>query len=90
VELVDALRPTVVPLHAFLAETVEILVAGWPARGRRRHVLAAAVRHAVDFHTWRSLAADKGLTRAEAVELATALVEGAAASRRRAAGSRAA
>jgi AcrR family transcriptional regulator len=88
VELVDALRPTIVPLRAFLAEAVEILVAGWSARGRRRHVLTAAVRHAVDFHTWRSLTADNGLRRAEAVELATALVEGAAGSRRRAAGSR--
>ena len=49
VELVDALRPTIVPLQAFLAEAAEILAAGRPTRGRRRRVLAAAVRHAVDF-----------------------------------------
>ena len=84
-ELIDALRPTLVPLQGFLAEAAEILAAGRPARGRRRHVLAAALRHAVDFHTWRSIAADTGLGRAEAIELVTALVEAAAAPRRRAA-----
>lgn len=83
-ELVDALRPTLVPLQAFLAEAAEILAAGWPTRGRRRHVLAAALRHAVDFPTWRSLAADRRITRAEAVELVTALVEAAAAQQQRA------
>jgi AcrR family transcriptional regulator len=85
VELVDALRPTIVPWQAFLAEAAEILAAGWPARGRTRRVLAAAVRHAVDFHTWRSLAANNGIPRTEAVELVTALVEAAAAPQRRAA-----
>ena len=84
VELVDALWPTIVPLQGFLAEAAEILAAGWPARGRRRRVLAAAVRHAVDFQTWRSLAADNRLTRTEAVQLVTALVEAAAAPPRRA------
>jgi AcrR family transcriptional regulator len=85
VELIDALRPTLVPLEAFLAEVAEILAAGWPARGRRRRVLAAAVCHAVDFQTWRSLAANDRIGRTEAVELVTALVEAAAAPRRRAA-----
>jgi len=86
VELVDALRPTVVPFEGFLAEAAaEILAAGWPARGRRRRVLAAAVRHALDFHTWRSLAANNGIPRTETVELVTALVEAAAAPPRRAA-----
>lgn len=83
VELVDALRPTIVPLQAFLTEAAEILAAGWPARGRRHRVLAAAVRHALDFHTWRSLAADSGLSRTEAVELVTALVQAAAAAPQR-------
>jgi AcrR family transcriptional regulator len=82
-ELVDALRPTLVPLQAFLADAVDILAAGWAARGRRRGVLVAALLHALDFRTWRSLAADNRVTRAEAVELVTALVEAAAAPRRR-------
>ena len=84
-ELVDAVRPTLLPLQAYLAEAAEILAAGQPTRGRRRHVLAAAVRHAVDFHTWRSLTASDAIGRTEAVELVTALVEAATAPRRRAA-----
>lgn len=84
-ELVDAVRPTLLPLQAFLAEAVEILAMGWPSRGPRPRVLAAALRHAVDFQTWRSLAADTAIGRTEAIELVTALVEAAAAPRRRAA-----
>lgn len=82
-ELVEALRPTLIPLQTYLAEATEILTAGWPTRGRRRHVLAAALHHAIDFQTWRSLAGDKNITRTEAVELVTALVEAAAAQQRR-------
>jgi AcrR family transcriptional regulator len=84
-ELVDALRPTIVPLEDYLTEAAEILAAGWPARGGRRRVLAAALRHAVDFQTWRSLTADNQITRTQTVELVTALVQAAAAPRQRAA-----
>jgi hypothetical protein len=84
-ELVEALRPTLVPMQAFLGETVEILTAGWGARGRRRRVLKHAIAHAIDFHTWRSLTASGEITRTEAVDLVIALVEAAAAPRRRAA-----
>ncbi len=84
-ELVDAVRPTLVPLQAYLAEAAEILAAGRPARGRRRQVLLAALRHALDFQTWRSLTSDSRITRGEAVALVSALVEAAAASPSRAA-----
>ncbi len=77
-ELVDALQPTVVPLRDYLAEAVEILAAGRPARGRRRRMLDAALHHALGFHSWRSLAGGDRITRAEAVRLATALVDAAA------------
>ncbi len=77
-ELVEALRPTLAPIQGLLTETAQILTTGWPARGRRRNVLAAAVRHAIDFHTWRSLTADHRISRPEAIELATALVQTAA------------
>jgi AcrR family transcriptional regulator len=77
-ELVDALPATVVPLQSYLSEAAGILAAGWPARGRRQHVLGAALHHVTDFRTWRSLAVDNRLTRTEAVELATTLVEAAA------------
>jgi AcrR family transcriptional regulator len=79
VELVEAVGPTLAPMQAYLAEAVEILAAGWRVRGRRRRVLAAALRHALDFHVWRSLAADATISRAEAVELVGALVDAAAA-----------
>jgi hypothetical protein len=72
-------------MQAFLSETVEILTAGWGARGRRRRVLEAAIAHAIDFHTWRSLTATGKIIRTEAVDLVITLVEAAAAPRRRAA-----
>lgn len=83
-ELIDTLRPTIVPLQQYFAEAAEILAAGWPARGRRRRVLDAALHHAIDFQTWRSLTANDRITRTEAVELITALVATAAARARRA------
>ena len=84
-ELVDAIRPTIVPLQDYLAEAAKILAAGWPTRGRRRRVLDAALLHATDFQTWRSLTANDRITRTEAVELITSLVATAAAPQRRAA-----
>jgi hypothetical protein len=68
-----------------LDEAVEVLAAGRLARGRKRTVLVAALRHALDFQTWRSLTRSDRITRGEAVALAGALVEAAAASRDRAA-----
>jgi AcrR family transcriptional regulator len=78
-ELVEALRPAAAPIERFFDEAAHVLAVGWGVRGRRRDVLAVALRHAVDFHVWRSLAWDTGVTRAEAVRLAAALVEEAAA-----------
>jgi AcrR family transcriptional regulator len=84
-ELVDAMQPTIVPLQEYLAEAAEILAADWPARGRRRRVLDAALRHATDFQTWHSLTAGGRTTRAEAIQLASALVHAAVPPQRRAA-----
>lgn len=81
-ELVDAVRRTLEPLEAYLAEAVGILAADRPARGRRRQTLMAALRHALDFHTWRSLVLDGRISRDEAVSLVGALVDAATASRR--------
>ena len=77
-ELVDALRPTVVPLEQYLARAVDILLRGRAARGRSRRLLAAALHHVLNFHTWRSLTADARITRADAVHLAGAFVDAAA------------
>jgi AcrR family transcriptional regulator len=77
-DLVDALAPAIVPLEHYLTGAAAILAAGRPARGRGRRLLTAALRHALDFNTWRSLTADDRISRAEAVHLATALVDAAA------------
>ena len=78
-DLVVALEPTIVPLQEYLAEAAALLAGGWGVRGRRRRrMLAAAAAHGVDFGTWQSLARDNHLSRAEAVQLVTALIEAAA------------
>jgi hypothetical protein len=69
------------PFQAFLADAARALAAGRP----RRKPLTAAIRHALEFQTWRSLARDGGLGRAQAVRLMAALVEGAGGPRTRAA-----
>ena len=72
-ELVDSARDAVAPLHAYLEEAAEVLAAGRGLRGRRRQLLAGALRHALAFSTWRSLSAN-GIGRADAVQLMTAIV----------------
>jgi AcrR family transcriptional regulator len=42
---------------------------GWGSRARRRMLLRAAIGHAVEFETWRSLARRQGLDDADAVEI---------------------
>src|SRR5215211_4330210 len=76
-EVVDFAREAVAPLHAYVEEAAEILATGRRARGRRRHLLRGALRHALAFSTWRSLSAN-GIGRSDAATLVTALVEGAA------------
>jgi hypothetical protein len=52
---------------------------GWGVRGRRRELLVAAIGHALEFETWRSLERRQGLTPERAVELAVTMVRAAAA-----------
>jgi len=75
-ELVEFARDAVGPLHAYLDEGAEVLMAGRQVRGRRRQLVKGALRHALAFSTWRSLSGN-GIGRADAVKLATALVEAA-------------
>ena len=81
-ELVDFARDAVAPLHAHLEAAAEILAVGRTVRGNRRQLLIAALRHALAFSTWHSLATN-GITRADAAMLVTALVESAATPHRR-------
>jgi AcrR family transcriptional regulator len=76
-ELLDFANDAVAPLHAYLDEAAEILTAGRRARGRKRALLGAALRHALASSTWRSLSTN-GVGRRDAVRLASALVEAAA------------
>src|SRR3712207_5218655 len=64
-EIVDVARDAVAPLHGYLDDAVEALTAGRRARGRRRQLVAAALRHALAFSTWRSLTTN-GIERSEA------------------------
>ena len=75
-ELLDSARTAVAPLYAYLAEAADVLIAGRRVRGRRRELLRGAVRHALDFSTWRSLT-NSGIGRADAARLGTALVDAA-------------
>ena len=76
-ELVDFAREAVAPLNAYLEEAAELLTVGRGARGRRRQLLTAALRHALAFSTWRSLSTN-GIAPPDAAKLVTALVEAAA------------
>jgi hypothetical protein len=71
------MREAVGARHARMAVYVETLMAGRRVRGRRRERVSAAIGHALDFTTWRSLVEDRGLETDEAVELMAALVESA-------------
>jgi AcrR family transcriptional regulator len=47
---------------------------GWTARGHRRQLTRAAIGHAVEFETWRSLARQQGLDDLAAADLMVGLV----------------
>jgi AcrR family transcriptional regulator len=77
--LVPAVEQALEPFLVYLDDAARALAAGWGARGGRRALVLAAARHVVDFHTWRSLAIDGGVSRAGVVELTSAMVHRAAA-----------
>ncbi len=66
-------------LSSYLAAVRDLLARGWGARGRRRELLLAAIGHALDFETWRSLERRQGLDPQAAVEVAVGAVRAAAA-----------
>ncbi len=77
--LVPAIGPNLARFRGYLDGAAATLAAAWPPTTGEPDVLRAATRHAVDFHTWRSLAVDGALRRSQAVELASAMVRRAAA-----------
>ena len=72
--LVAPVASKLLQFRAYLDGAARVLAAGWGARGGRRALVLAAARHAVDFHTWRSLGHDGGVRRGGVVELASAMV----------------
>jgi AcrR family transcriptional regulator len=77
-ELVPAIPPALAPLEHQLDEMAELLASGWGARGARRALLTAALRHAIDFRTWQSLVERGGMTASDGARLMGALAEDAA------------
>lgn len=75
VDLVPSLPPSVEPFERHLDDVAQLLASGWGARGARRAVLKAAIRHAVDFRTWESLVQRGGIGASEGARLMRALVE---------------
>lgn len=76
-ELVPAIPKTLAPYGRLLDEMVSLLASGWGARGTRRTLLNAAIRHAIDFRTWESLVQRGGITAPQAARLMRALAEDA-------------
>jgi AcrR family transcriptional regulator len=65
-ELAALLEGSVVP---YLKTVRDLLAEGWEVRSERSRRLLATLKLAIDFHTWRSLERESGLSREEAVEL---------------------
>ena len=78
-EFIPGVDRHMAPFEAFRAEALDVLSAGWGARGGRARLVRTAVGHALAFETWASIVRDGGATRPQAVELMRALVERAAA-----------
>jgi hypothetical protein len=60
--------------RGLLVAAAEILIVGMGVRGRARRRTAAAIGHALDFSTWRSLVRGQGLDDSQAVELMSRFV----------------
>jgi AcrR family transcriptional regulator len=77
-EVVPVVGQLLGALRELLAAAAEILIAGRGVRGHARRRTAAAIGHALEFSTWRSLVDGQGLDDSGAVELMTRLVAAAA------------
>ena len=68
------LQEVALPFLEYWQTVREVLDRGWKARGRKRTLLRAAIGHAVEFETWRSLTRREGLDNVGAVETMVSLV----------------
>ena len=62
-------HPVMAPYHEHWSRAARRPPDPWPARGRRRTQLRAALALAVSFDTWRTLVRDQRLTQAQAIVL---------------------
>jgi AcrR family transcriptional regulator len=65
----------------YVDDVRDLVVDAWPARGAARKRLRAAIGHALDFGTWRSLVRRQGCSTEAAVRLMVAFARAAAAPR---------
>jgi AcrR family transcriptional regulator len=72
--LVESMSEQVGARTAYLDAVRRTLVRGRRERGRARERKVAAIGHAIDFTTWRSLVREQTLTNTEAVDLMVGLV----------------
>ena len=76
-----AVMPIVAEMNAYrvryLEEIRDLLLRGWPTRGKTRAGLARAIGHALEFRTWQSLVRRQGCRTNEAVQLMLAFVRAA-------------
>lgn len=70
---VPALRAAMTASARWYEAAAEALMQGRRPRGARRRKLRAAIGHALNFATWRSLVREQGLSQEEAVELMAGL-----------------
>lgn len=77
-----AVMPLVAEMNAYrvryLDEIRDLLLGGWPTRGRPGARLARAIGHAIEFRTWQSLVRRQGCRTDEAAQLMLAFVRAAA------------
>jgi AcrR family transcriptional regulator len=74
-QLVPIVRERLAAFHGYLTAAAETLMAGRPSRGAPGRRLRAALGHAVELSTWRSLVVEQGLDPAEARRLMCAFVQ---------------
>jgi AcrR family transcriptional regulator len=77
-----AVMPLVAEMNTYRVRYLEgihdLLLEGWPTRGRARSRLARAIGHALEFRTWQSLVRRQGCRTNEAVQLMLSFVRAAA------------
>lgn len=73
-EEVPILREVLAPSFAYWQQARDGLAAAWEVSAPQQRLLEAALGHALDFQTWRSLVRQQGLDDEQAIELMSSMV----------------